>query len=80
MENTVKEAVPKYNFISPEESLAMERTSEKRHEYFDGYVQAMNGARLPHNQIASNFLIEIGSFLKDKDCQILPSDMRAPIA
>lgn len=76
MENKVKEAAPKYNFISPEEYLAMERASEEKHEYYYGYVQAMSGARLKHNQIASNLYSDIGSFLKNKSCQILPSDMR----
>ncbi len=76
MENKVKEAVPKYNFISPEEYLAMERTSEEKHEYFYGYVQAMSGARLAHNQIAVNLYSKIGSYLEGKECQILPSDMR----
>jgi len=76
MENKVKEAAPKYNFISPEEYLVMERASEEKHEYFYGYVQAMSGARLAHNQIASNLYTDIGSFLKNKECQILPSDMR----
>ena len=76
MENKVKEAAPKYHFISPEEYLAMERASEEKHEYFYGYVQAMSGARLAHNQIAVNIYSKIGSYLEDKNCQILPSDMR----
>lgn len=76
MENLVNEAAPKYNFITPEEYLAMERASEEKHEYYDGYVVAMSGARLAHNQIAVNLYAKIGSYLEDKDCQILPSDMR----
>jgi hypothetical protein len=34
MKNEVKEAAPKYNFISPEEYLALERASEEKHEYY----------------------------------------------
>ncbi|HET9744765.1 MAG TPA: Uma2 family endonuclease [Chitinophagaceae bacterium] len=76
MENMVKEPAPKYNYVSPDEYLLMERASEEKHEYFDGYVVAMSGARLKHNQVAANLMIDIGSFLKDKNCQVLPSDMR----
>ena len=76
MENEVKEPAPKFNYVSPDEYLAMERGSEEKHEYYDGYVTAMSGARLKHNQVAVNLLVDIGSFLKDKHCQVLPSDMR----
>lgn len=76
MENEVKEPAPKFNYISPDEYLAMERASEEKHEYYDGFVVAMSGARLRHNQIAGNVLTGIGAFLKGKECQVLPSDMR----
>ncbi len=76
MENEVKEPAPKYHFISPDEYLAMERASQEKHEYYDGYVQAMSGARLKHIQIGSNLNIVIGSFLSSKECQYLPLDMR----
>jgi Uma2 family endonuclease len=76
MENEVKEPVPKYNYVTPEEYLEMERAAEEKHEYYDGYIVAMSGARLKHNQVAGNLFTEIGSFLKGKECQLLPSDMR----
>ena len=76
MENEVKEPAPKYNYISPDEYLAMERAAEEKHEYYDGYVVAMSGARLKHNQVAANLYAAIGSYLKGKGCQLLPSDMR----
>lgn len=76
MENEVKEPAPKFNYVSPDEYLAMERASEEKHEYYDGFIVAMSGARLKHNQVAANLTIDIGSYLKDKECQVLPSDMR----
>lgn len=76
MEKEVKEAAPKYNFISPDEYLEMERASDEKHEYYDGYVVAMSGASLVHNHIAMNLYGEISGFLKGKNCQILPSEMR----
>jgi len=76
MENEVIEPAPKYNYISPDEYLAMERASDEKHEYYDGYVIAMSGARLKHNQIAMNLYGETSTFLKNKECQMLPADMR----
>ena len=76
MENEVKEPAPKYNYISPEQYLEMERAAEEKHEYYDGYVVAMSGARLKHNQVASNLYTKIGSHLEGKECQVLPSEMR----
>ena len=49
MENEVKEPAPKYNYVSPEEYLEMERASDEKHEYYDGYMYAMTGATLAHN-------------------------------
>jgi Uma2 family endonuclease len=76
MDDIIKEPAPKYNYISPDEYLAMERASDEKHEYYDGYMVAMSGARLKHNQITGNLVAEIGNFLKGKECQVLPSDMR----
>jgi Uma2 family endonuclease len=76
MENEIKEPAPKYNYVSPEEYLEMERASTEKHEYYNGYVIAMSGARLMHNQIAVNLYAKIGSYLDGKKCQILPADMR----
>ena len=66
MENEVKEPAPKYNYITPDEYLAMERDSEQKHEYYDGYVVAMSGARLKHNQIQANLYTKIGNHLENK--------------
>jgi len=76
MENELKEPAPKYNYITPDEYLAMERASEEKHEYYDGFVITMSGARLRHNRVARNLYAKIGSFLEDKECELLPSDMR----
>ena len=76
MENEVKEPAPKYNYISPEQYLEMERADERRNEYYDGYVQAMSGASMAHNRIDMNLLTELGNFLKGKKCKALPSHMR----
>jgi Uma2 family endonuclease len=76
MENELKEPAPKYNYISPDEYLAMERESEEKNEYYDGFIIAMSGARLRHNRVARNLYAKIGNFLEGKECELLPSDMR----
>ena len=76
MENEVKEQAQKYNYVSPDEYLAMERASDQKHEYYDGFIIAMSGARLKHNQIVGNLISKVGNYLEDKECKILPSDMR----
>jgi Uma2 family endonuclease len=76
MENDVREAAPKYNFITPAQYLEMERASEVKSEYFHGYVQAMGGASLKHNIIASNIAVKVGQILEGKNCRMLQSEMR----
>jgi Uma2 family endonuclease len=76
MENEVKEPAPKYNFISPGEYLEMERASEEKHEYYDGYVEATHPASISHNRVSANLYVNIGNFLKDKKCEIFPSQLK----
>ncbi|MEO6453630.1 MAG: Uma2 family endonuclease [Ginsengibacter sp.] len=79
MENEVKEPGVKYNHISPEEYLEMERTSEEKHEYYKGEVFAMSGASHIHNVIAYNINRLTASFLHGKGCKIFGSDFRINI-
>lgn len=76
MENEVREAAFKYNYVTPEEYLQEERKATEKHEYFDGQVLAMSGASIEHNSINANLIIHIGAHLKGKNCKILPSGMR----
>lgn len=76
MENEVKEPAPKYNYISQDEYLAMERVAEYKDEYYYGQVLARSGASLKHNRIDGNLIGAIGHFLKGNKCTILPSNMR----
>ncbi len=62
--------------MSPEEFLSFERAADEKHEYRDGLIVAMSGARRNHNIIALNVGSEIQRSLKGKDCEGYPSDMR----
>jgi Uma2 family endonuclease len=79
MENEVKEAAPKYNYISPEEYLAIEREAFEKHEYYKGEVFAMSGASLRHNDITSNVFGALVVFLKGKNGKAYGSDLRIHI-
>lgn len=61
---------------SVEEYLRLEEAAENKHEFVDGDVVAMSGATREHNQIVSNLIREVGSFLKGKEGEIFPSDFR----
>lgn len=72
-------AIPKAK-LSPEEYLAIERTSAEKHEYYKGEVFAMAGAGNNHNMIIANSIITIDSFPKGKSYTVYPSDIRLHIS
>lgn len=63
-------------YLTPEEYLAFERQAEYKNEYFAGEIFAMVGASRKHNLIAANIIMLLGQQLKDKPCEVYPSDMR----
>ncbi len=65
--------VPK---MTPEEFLIWERAEEFRHEYRDGDIVAMSGARRAHNLISVNMARELSTSLRDRDCETYASEMR----
>ena len=68
-------AVPKKR-LTAEEYLEFERGSEIKHEFYNGRIYAMAGAKRRHNVIALNIGSEIREHLKGRDCEAYPSDMR----
>lgn len=61
------------------EYLAFERSSEAKHEFFDGELFAMTGGTPSHSLIASNFIREAGNALKDRPCIVYTSDLRVKV-
>lgn len=68
-------AIPKTK-LTAEQYLEFERKSETKHEYFNGEIFAMAGARRRHNVIAWNVGGELRQKLKGKNCEAYPADMR----
>ena len=69
-------AVPAPKYISVEDYLLKEEEAEVKHEYYQGEMFAMAGGTISHNRICSNVIGELHAFLKEKDCEIFPSDQR----
>lgn len=66
-------------YISIEDYLAAEEIALEKHEYYKGEVFAMAGASIKHNRVVRNAQTEIDSFLKNKSCEVFPSDVRIHI-
>ncbi|MBI5670075.1 MAG: Uma2 family endonuclease [Chloroflexi bacterium] len=62
--------------MTPEEYLAFERASNTKHEYINGEVVAMTGASRNHNRIAGSAYAALYAQLRNRPCDIFPSDMR----
>ena len=72
-------AALKWNLISVEDYLAAELVSPTKHEYIGGVAHAMAGARVVHNDIASNALGSLYHRLRGKRCKVYTSDMKIRI-
>lgn len=60
--------------------LAMESASPIKHEFFDGEVFAMAGAKPEHNRIATSTLVALGLLLRGGRCRAFNSDQRIYVA
>jgi Uma2 family endonuclease len=65
---------------SPEEYLALERSSSYKSEFHDGQIYAMTGASREHNLISVNIARELSLQLKNRPCEAYLADMRVKAA
>src|SRR5436189_6286421 len=78
MDQEIREPIVAYgkrNFTI-EEYLEYENASDEKHEYYQGEVLAMSGARVTHNIIIVNLLTKLKHTLKGKPCIPFNSDQR----
>ncbi len=66
--------------LTVEEYLAWEETNFEKHEYIDGEVRCMAGAKGKHNRIMMNIAVSVGRQLDDSECFLLSSEMRVKAA
>lgn len=57
-------------YFTEEEYLAIERSSEERHEYIDGRIYAMAGEKDEHGEICVNLTGELRAQMKGKSCRV----------
>ncbi len=72
-------STPPKSYLSPTQYLAKERKAEFKSQYYRGEMFAMAGASREHNLIVGNLVREIGNALKDRRCEVYPSDMRVKV-
>ena len=63
-------------FYTIEEYLELENASLEKHEYYQGEIFAMAGAKLQHNMITDNLLEHLKSKLRGKSCRPFGSNLR----
>ena len=67
------------NRISVEDYLAGEKDGQVRHEYVAGAVYAMTGASARHGLIVTALTLALGSYSRERGCQLFTSDMKVRI-
>jgi Uma2 family endonuclease len=70
---------PDQNWISIDDYLQGEMTSETRHEYVGGDVYAMVGASDRHNIIAGNLFAALRPHTRGTTCQLFIADMKVRV-
>lgn len=61
------------------EYLALERASDRKHEFIAGAIVAMAGARPAHNALASNLAAALVLLTRGRGCLTLSSDQRVHV-
>lgn len=78
-ENKVEEPTAGYGFgkrrFTVEDYLRMESESMEKHEYYNGEIFSMSGAKLDHNIITSNLMGHLHPNLENSSCQVFGSDL-----
>ena len=59
-----------------DEYLELERNSEQRHEYVDGYIYAMAGESPEHADICTNLVGEVSRQLRGGQCRVRSKDTK----
>lgn len=61
------------------EYLALERASDRRHEFVDGRILAMAGARPPHNMLTVGIAAALRTTTRRHGCATMSSDQRVHV-
>ena len=69
----------KASAMSADEYLAWEELQEEKHEYVNGEIFAMGGARGEHVIVSLNIASTLKQYLRGKPCQTYMSDMKVHV-
>jgi Uma2 family endonuclease len=69
-------AAVKTTYLSEQDYLEAEKVSDVKHEYFDGEIFAMSGAKANHQRVTMNVGGEFRNHLKGTPCEAFSSDMK----
>ena len=67
-------------FYTPAEYLARERAAETKHEYYNGRIYAMTGARRSHVRVTGTVLALLHAQFRGRSCEVFNSDMRVRVS
>jgi Uma2 family endonuclease len=73
-------AQPSPRLMTVEEYLELERHSDVKHEYIDGYVYAMAGGTSAQSVISANIIALLRPHLRGGPCRVHTSDMRVRLS
>lgn len=62
--------------LTEQEYFAIEKETDLRHEFIDGFIYAMAGGSLDHNTIIGTLSREIGNHLKGKPCRVFAEGVK----
>ena len=66
----------KPDYISEQEYLEDEKVRDIKHEYINGEIWAMAGAKLNHQRLISQLVKKIGNRLENTKCEVFSSDVK----
>lgn len=69
-----------HRLLSLDEYLVFERMSDIRHEYIGGYLTALRGESVRHNQVTMNIAIALRQAAHDRQCHVLVIDLKCQVA
>lgn len=66
-------------YLTPEEYLELERTSDEKHEYWYGGMYGMAGGLPPHSFVINNIQTALTNLLRDRDCHVFNAELRVAV-
>ncbi len=73
-------ASPEFPRMTSQEYLEWEEQQPIKYEYANGFVYAMTGGTIPHNDIALNLASALKTHLRGKGCKVQMADVKVAVS